>query len=227
MTDEIRQELMDVPRNYAAQHLQQSYHLLLDPKTRSLVANHLVRFMKPICQAAPCFTEDEKVRLIYEVLSKCLAYDHTEYPEGKGDMRYSYLGCISSGKAVCMGIAELFTMLGSAMGLKVRTVIGYGGDPAHEGGLHAWNQIWINDIPYWVDLTWDLSDNVTLRGGRFKFYLKSDAYMERNDHTWMKEQYASCSRDKPASEIPKIPKAAVALLCEEFKKMRRSLAAVI
>ncbi len=222
MNEKVRKELEEIPLSYPEDHLSDTYYCLLSPQCRDQVAQHLLRFIKPLYQIKK-LSEDEKARIIYETISRCMVYDHS----GKGMERYTYMGGLIHCKAVCMGIAELFTLLGSALGLKVITVIGYGGDPARSGGLHAWNQVWIDSIPYHVDLTWDLSDNYHARGGYFKFYLKSDDYMENHDHQWLRERYVKCPRDKPEFEIPRINPDAIQLLCQKFQQMRRSLAASI
>jgi len=223
MTDEVRQELEGVDLNYPDYHLNRTYYHLLSHQTREELADKLLRFLRPLRLSGNDLTGDEKARLLYEVLSKCLRYDHTDYPENEGELRYTYAGGILSGKAVCMGIAELYTLLGTSLGLRVQTVIGYGGDPKNEGGLHAWNIVWLKDgrgqeTPYHIDLTWDLESHASLRG--FKFYLKGDAYMEQNDHTWLKENYPACPRNRDLKDIPKIPAAAVELVSSWFRAMR-------
>ncbi len=224
MTTALREHLEEVPIQYPKTHLRETFYITLEPEVRLQLTALLPKLLTQLYKAGRHMGEDTKVRLIYESLSRLMVYDHTEYPENKGMLRYTYAGGITTGKAVCMGVAELFTMVASAMALPVETVVGYGGDPARSGGLHAWNIVWLHDIPYHVDLTWDLSDNVRIRGG-FKYYLKSDAYMAANDHTWLPERYPHCPRCMPEREIPKIPPQAVALLCAEFENIRRAIQA--
>ena len=107
----------------------------------------------------------------------------------------------------------------------MQTVIGYGGDPKHSGGLHAWNILWLKDgrgaeVPYHIDLTWDLDSHASIRG--FQYYLKGDDYMLSHDHTWLREQYPACPRNRDGKDIPKIPAAAVAHLSRQFRDMQFS-----
>lgn len=226
MTEEIREKLLEYPINYVAKHKTTTFYITLDPDLRESIADQLIEFMRPLLASSNDLTEGEKVRVIYETLSKSIDYDHTKYKEGQGVHRYTYAGSIISGKAVCFGIAQLFEILCSALGLQVETVIGYGGDPARDGGKHAWNIVWVDGIPYHVDLTWDLRKNVSIRG-YFKYYLKSDAFMKANDHQWLEERHPACNRDMPRTGISKIPPAAVHHLCHKFKTMRRNLTAVV
>lgn len=228
MTDEIRNELQQVSVSYPEENLQQTYYILLKPKIREAMADNLTRFLRPLCMAGESLTDDEKARLIYEMLSESLVYDDADHSKGDDRLRYTYAGGITSGKAVCMGIAEMYTLMGTALGLRVQTVIGYGGDPVRKGGLHAWNLVWLKDgdvmRPYHIDLTWDLAAHAKIRG--FRYYLKSDAYMEKNNHTWLKERYPSCPEDRSPAQIPKIRPAAIRFLCQRFDNMRHSLALV-
>lgn len=223
MTDHVTEELRQVSTSYPADNLRQTYYLLLDPREREELADRLTRFVRPLRMVCQHLTEDETARLLYETLSECLCYDDSPLSEGDGFLRFTYAGGIATGRAVCMGIAELYTLLGTALGLRVETVIGYGGDPARKGGLHAWNILWLQDgdtvSPYHMDLTWDLAAYAKVRG--FRYYLKSDAYMERHDHQWLKDRYPRCPRSRSVFRIPVIPAAARDRLCEEFKKMRR------
>lgn len=220
MTDEIRKRLEAYPENWPASHLKETFYITMDPVLRFQLEKHLTRLLEQLHMAGIRMREPETVRLIYEALSRLMSYDHTEYPEGEGDLRYSYAGGITSGKAVCMGVAEMFTMVACAMGLRAQTVIGWGGDPAKDGGEHAWNIVWVNGTPYHVDLTWDLSEYATARGG-FKYYLKSDDYMRRHDHDWLPERCIPCPRSMPEWEIPRVNPEAVSFLCSRFEILRR------
>lgn len=227
MTEKVRRELLDIPVSYPAYSLRETFYHLLAPEEREVMADRLLHFVRPLRMACENLTEDQMARLLYETLSASLIYDDTPYPSGEGLLRYTYAGGISTGRAVCMGIAELYTLLGTALGLKVRTIIGYADDPDGEGGLHAWNQVQLKDRDgqyksYHLDLTWDLGEHEWRRG--FCYYLKSDAYMEAHHHIWLKERYWPCPSDRPCSQIPGIRPAAVRLLCRQFKNMRQDLA---
>lgn len=226
MTDQVKQELIQIPASYVADHLNHTFYVLLGDRERKDLTDALVHFVRPLRMACVHITEDEIIRLLYETLSDCLRYDNRSYPDDDGLLRFTYAGGIFTGAAVCMGVAELCTLLGTALGLRVQTIIGYAGDPADSGGLHAWNLVWLKEggreIPYHFDLTWDLAQYTKHRG--FRYYLKSDAYMEEHQHQWLRERYPNCPRNRSSAMIPKIPVAAKRQLCKQFENMRRSLA---
>ena len=225
MTDEVRQELESIPLSYTDYHLTKTAHNLLTSKEQRELPAELANCMAPFIEVGKSMTPDQKAKLLYDVLSRSLVYDRTAYPPGEGMRRYTYAGGLTSGKAVCMGIAELYTMLGTAFGLRVQTIIGYGGDPVHKGGLHAWNLVWLpgsnsREIPYHIDLTWDLAPYSSLTG--YRYFLKSDAYMQSNDHTWLPERYPRCPESRTADQIPRIPGGAVDMVIRSLATLRRS-----
>ena len=220
--DRIRKELAEVPLSYPADHLHNSYYFLLNKASQEEITQDLTRFVSVLRQSLTGVSPNRKLRILYEVLSQSLTYDDAEYPEGRGALRFSCIGGIRSGKAVCMGIAEMLTLLASALDLRIQTVIGYGGDPVHNGGLHAWNIVWLPEngveVPYHVDLTWDLSEYVGARG--YRFYLKSDDYMRKHDHYWLPERYPRCPRDGCLRQIPHIQPEAIRLICRRLETLR-------
>ncbi len=217
MTDAICRELSEVPDNYPRHRLEYVFQQLREQEKEEFVEK-VSGFVREFCKSPYYRGPHEKARLLYEVLSRSLTYDH-----GNDDLRFSYAGAVKSCKAVCMGIAEIFTMLGTLIGLKVKTFVGYAGDPQRKGGLHAWNLLWLPDNqgalqPYHLDLTWDLHEYVRQWGG-YKFYLKSDSYMRREDHEWIADRCPVCSVDQPQALIPHIPGSEVKRLSNIFKNL--------
>lgn len=214
MTEAVRKKLENIPANYADTHLRHGYQKLLTSYEQHELPADLARCLGSIIRASNALSLDQRARLLYEALSRLLVYDTGA---SEGQRRFSYISCLREGKSVCMGISELYTLLGTAFGLKVQTIIGYAGDLEHDdGGLHAWNLVWLSDddAPYHIDLTWDLDHQ-----NAFKYYLKSDAFFEKT-HTWLKNRYPSCPEDREAEKIPKIPQEAVDLVCRRLKQLR-------
>lgn len=220
--DKIREELSMIPVSYTTDHLRNSYYTLLDQSDQNQLFQDLFQFVDFLKKALEKVSPDRRLRLLYEALSQSLTYDDTEYPTDQGNLRFSYIGGLRCGRAVCMGIAELLTLLGGALDLKIQTVIGYGGDPVHDGGLHAWNIVWLpegaTEVPYHLDLTWDLGKYARFTG--YRYYLKSDAYMRSHDHYWLPERYPRCHRDCGQRQIPRIHPEAVRTLCRGFETLR-------
>ena len=63
---------------------------------------------------------------------------------------FTSYGAIMKGSAVCEGYAESFQYLCLLSGINCTRVIG-----TSNGGLHAWNAVWLSDSWYFVDVTHD------------------------------------------------------------------------
>ncbi len=189
MSDILRNRMVAYPIEYATDHLKESTFNLSDEE-RTSIRDNLCFFVRSIPSS---WDSELKLRLIYNVVTRLVTYDRNS-PD-----RYSYVGCLE-GKAVCMGVAELITLLCKALKIKCMTIIGFGGnyvtgqekdDDTH--GPHAWNIVWIEDeerqalVPYHIDATWDLKKN------DFQFYLKDDDYMKKTGHLWLPERYPECT----------------------------------
>ncbi len=94
----------------------------------------------------------EKEQLIHQIICGHVDYnaDYNEAETGGADDRSMSQSCISAvlfdRLTVCTGYAQLFTLLCSCSGIDCVTVTSAG---------HAWNKVWIGDIWYNVDCTWD------------------------------------------------------------------------
>lgn len=79
--------------------------------------------------------------------------DHVTYSlEGNHDSAYSAL---VHGEAACYGYSKAYQYLLTLAGVRARTIIGKSVDPDGKEIGHAWNQVWIDDICYYTDVTWD------------------------------------------------------------------------
>ncbi len=226
MDKEIQKVLDDYSESYVSNRLTNTFYNRLTPEERDELVEKFMFFLKPIIDESnkDVFTDIKKALLIYEVISNCVTYNYADKIPGKDDMRDTYVAGLATGKAICMGIAEIYTLLCSKAGVKVDTVVGYGGDPKNKGGAHAWNIVWLKDgeklVPYHVDLTWDLLPYIS-DSGNFRYFLKSDDYMRAHNHEWKSKRYAHCPGDR--KDIPKIKPEAINYLCDRFLTARNSL----
>lgn len=196
--------LKTYPRNYPTRHLRQA-NQIIPLHLKEALKDRLYEFLLAF-HDSPSFADPySRISLLYEVMSRCLVYSDEEDREA----RYSFAGAVSSGKAVCMGIAELFYILASISGIPIDTVIGYG-----QSEYHAWSLVHLPDGIYHCDLTWDLG-----RDSNFVYFLKGDAYMRSHKHTWLSERYPACPRDADPDRFPRIPKSEILTLCEAFQKL--------
>ena len=108
------------------------------------------------------------------------------YPEG-------YFALVN-GQGQCMDYAGAYQVLMDLAGIPCETV--FGGSTA---GDHAWNIVQLDGEWYHVDTTWD--DPAPDRAGyvRYDYFLKSDAYMNRDHFNW--EAGHTCTDTRYDSEI--------------------------
>lgn len=82
----------------------------------------------------------------------CKVVDYA-YENGVDD-RAAYSACLSYGKAICTGYAHAFDCLCTMAGIYSNQVGGTAG-----GASHAWNYVLIGDTKYWIDVTFNDSNN--------------------------------------------------------------------
>lgn len=229
MDDPIFDKLRDFPLDFQKNHMKRTCWQLKTEVFDDLM-DKLILFVGLIPETC---TPLEKATLLYTVISKCVTpdFDVPKDPETKLPLErqsYTYAGAVLNGTAVCNGVCQLYANLCQACGIRCNIVEGYGHDPKDQK-LHAWVQIWLPDssgqlCPANCDLTWDLEPSRS--GPEFRFFLKSDAYMAANGHTWLPDQgkaegipkFAPCPKDW--EDIPEVPEEAVSLLCRVFKAMK-------
>ena len=100
--------------------------------------------------SASCETEYDKYKYFFNYI-----IDNTEYGQVNEKRGQTIEGVFLDHKAVCGGYAAAYKYLCDLAGLKCAKVVGTAYNYDGSGrGLHAWNLIWIEEKPYWVDVTW-------------------------------------------------------------------------
>ncbi len=131
-------------------------------------------------------TDFDKEIAVHDYIIKNCVYG---FPEDSNDAYTSY-GVLVSKTGVCDGYAEAFFMFMSCLGIECDIVVG---DTSE--GLHAWNQIKLEDAWYHVDLTWD--DSLPDMGTYVKHtYVNLDDDAIRQNHSWREQFYNACTADK-------------------------------
>jgi hypothetical protein len=99
---------------------------------------------KEILSAAPLSGSDyEKIKYVYEYVIL-----NTEYDLQSADNQ-NICSVLLNGVSVCQGYALTVQYLLNQMGIACVTVAGEAG-----GDLHAWNLVWADGEPYYLDATW-------------------------------------------------------------------------
>ena len=99
-------------------------------------------------------TTYQKVKAIYDWMTKNIKYDYTNLDDGSYMLKYTAYAAAINKKAVCQGYANLFYRLANDAGIDCRIITGQGdGDRGWEA--HSWNIVKLDDGKYYcLDATW-------------------------------------------------------------------------
>ena len=118
----------------------------------------------------------EKLLLIHDRIAETCQYDYDRLLDGTiTQTSYNAYGVLVLRDAVCMGYTLAYDYLLGKIGMKSMYC-------SSDTLNHAWNIVYLNDIPYHVDITWD--DPVWDMAGRVKHenFLRSTAGMIETEH---------------------------------------------
>ena len=109
-------------------------------------------------------SEAEKALLVHDRLALRCNYDKSLTHDNKFDM----YGALVDGYAVCEGYTKAYMYLLDKLGIKSKIC-------SSETLIHSWNIVWIDGVPYHVDVTWD--DVIGLAGEVYhdNFLVSSEA----------------------------------------------------
>lgn len=100
-------------------------------------------------------TEYEIALYLHDYLAEHVTYTL----EGEHPSAYAALVL---GEAACYGYSKAYQCLLNAAGIRARTITGDCPDEKGELVGHAWNQVWLDGKCYYMDVTWDDCEDVTL-----------------------------------------------------------------
>lgn len=102
------------------------------------------------------YTTDYEIALyLHDYLAENVTYTL------EGDHPSAYAAIIH-GEAACYGYSKAYQCLLNAAGVRARTVTGVSDNGDGELTGHAWNQVWLDGNCYYVDVTWDDYEAVTI-----------------------------------------------------------------
>lgn len=98
---------------------------------------------------------------LYDRLAKHCTYNEAAAKTDADDnpMAYTAYGAVVKGSAVCEGYAKAMQLLLTQSGIKATSV---SGDALWSNESHMWNLVEINGNTYYLDPTWDDSENIGL-----------------------------------------------------------------
>lgn len=145
---------MNINYNYTKEQYEEMY------AECEAVAEEMLRDIR----AAEHLTDVEKALLVHDRLALICNYDKELTHKNKFDI----YGALVDGYAVCEGYTKSYMYLLGKLGIKSKIC-------SSEKLTHSWNIVWIDGVPYHVDVTWD--DVIGLAGEVYhdNFLLSSEA----------------------------------------------------
>lgn len=138
----------------------------------------LNRFLGNICCSVCASSQFEIKKQVYERLCLLLTYQDTG-----SDYEHDIVGPVLCHAGVCSGISNVFVLVMRQFRIPCIRIEGTGRNEAH-----AWNIVWIDSIPYQVDLTWE----AVCSGHVGYFYFNRPSSVMARDHKWEYGQYPAC-----------------------------------
>lgn len=104
-----------------------------------------------IADANQFTSQYEKEKYVHDYI-----INHCTYIEPTGSENASNIyGCLVEGKAACEGYSRAFQYLLNRLNIPNRVVTGEGATDGVNYIAHMWNLVYIENKPYFVDVTWD------------------------------------------------------------------------
>ncbi len=190
----------DVPVLFFIKSVKGTYNLLLstatiypeyrfDYETCFNIIRQMEERTEPFVQRISMLSEREKVKQVHDYIVRNVTYKDLTAP-------YSHEspGVLLYGIAVCEGIAKAFKYLSDRVGINSLVVAGDAIDDANPSPNttgHAWNIVYVDSIPYHIDVTFDYSVSIG-SAARYDYFLLSDAQI-RKDHIF--KETPECSNN--------------------------------
>ena len=155
-------------------------------ETENIVSKIINKF-KPLTDSVKNAADIQKEKRIHDYFCSNIIYDNKRcefIDQGIGKIKSSseFVGPLLYGKGVCGGMAKAVKFLFDIAGLKAIVVLGN----VVDGGLHAWNIVYIDGLPYHLDVTWDAS-----------YSQNCDCNLVRYDYFNLSDNEISKSHEKP------------------------------
>lgn len=134
-----------------------------------------------------------KEKKAHDLITNHVIYEATDYDQ-------SAYSAFLQGKTVCAGYAAAFSILCNAVGIDTAVVTSYD---------HAWNYIRLNDSWYYVDCTWDDTDDDSKDNSIYTYFNRSENQLIANsgrkashhiEESLWRDYIPACTLDSGASK---------------------------
>ena len=99
-----------------------------------------------LSQIEDTWSDEQKALWLHDYLVTHIRYYAT--PNDGNQTIFNAYGALINGSAVCQGYALAFQYLAEKLGMPCKFI-------SSNQLVHAWNLLWVNGTPYYVDCTWD------------------------------------------------------------------------
>lgn len=158
------------------------------PETISQMRAEIKSAADRIIAGMPANLDDfGKILYIHDYIAENTVYaDDKTQIDALGSWDTSY-GCLVEGEAICGGYSDAFTYIMRLLGIDSGVVKGITFDEYGAQRGHVWNYVVLNGRYYWIDLTWDDTDDA-VNPVVHSYFLIDDLRL-KNNHIISSGQY--------------------------------------
>ena len=103
-----------------------------------------------LIESIPEGSDYDKILYVHDYIINNTIYNYETADTERYDSRHTAYGCLVDGSAVCDGYAKAFQYIMNQIGIESGICT---------GSNHAWNYVNLDGEYYWIDTTWDDTDN--------------------------------------------------------------------
>ena len=103
-----------------------------------------------LIESIPEGSDYNKILYVHDYIINNTVYNYETSDTERYDSRHTAYGCLVDGSAVCDGYAKAFQYIMNQIGIESGICT---------GSNHAWNYVNLDGEYYWIDTTWDDTDN--------------------------------------------------------------------
>lgn len=113
-----------------------------------------------LIESIPQGSDYDKILYVHDYIIDNTVYNYGTEEADKYNSSHTAYGCLVDGNAVCEGYAKAFQYIMNRIGIESGICT---------GSNHAWNYVKLDGEYYWIDTTWDDTDETRFRHTYFLF----------------------------------------------------------